>query len=50
VSRRTGSITQRLDAASLITHRFQLGDALNAYDIFGRAAQSHALKVIIEVA
>jgi len=40
----------RLDAASLITHRFKLDDVLKAYETFGDAARSHALKVIIEVA
>ncbi|MDN7425167.1 zinc-dependent alcohol dehydrogenase family protein [Burkholderia sp. AU45388] len=40
----------RLDPARLITHRFSLDDVERAYDTFGRAAQTHALKVIIEVA
>ena len=40
----------RLDPGQLITHRFQLQDVANAYDTFGRAADTHALKVIIEVA
>jgi len=31
----------------LITHRFRLADALAAYDVFGRAAETHALKVLI---
>jgi len=39
----------RLDPAQLITHRFALDDVEGAYDTFGRAAQTHALKVIIEV-
>ncbi|CAG9222084.1 zinc-dependent alcohol dehydrogenase family protein [Burkholderia vietnamiensis] len=39
----------RLDPAQLITHRFALDDVEDAYDTFGRAAQTHALKVIIEV-
>src|SRR6185437_3987057 len=39
----------RLDPAGLITHRFQLEDVMHAYETFGRAADSHALKVIIEV-
>jgi alcohol dehydrogenase len=39
----------RLDPAKLITHRFRLDDVANAYDTFGRAADTHALKVIIEV-
>ena len=38
------------DPAKLITHRFQLQDVASAYDTFSRAAETHALKVIIEVA
>ncbi|MBU9446119.1 alcohol dehydrogenase, partial [Burkholderia multivorans] len=38
----------RLDPKRLITHRFTLDDVERAYDTFGRAAQAHALKVIIE--
>jgi len=38
----------RLDPKALITHRFKLGDILAAYDTFGRAAETHALKVLIE--
>lgn len=40
----------RIDPAKLITHRFRLEDVVDAYDTFGRAAETHALKVIIEVA
>ncbi|KVN96360.1 zinc-dependent alcohol dehydrogenase family protein [Burkholderia ubonensis] len=40
----------RLDPKQLITHRFSLDDVGQAYDTFGRAAETHALKVIIEVA
>src|SRR5579864_9085634 len=40
----------RIDPAKLITHRFQLEDVASAYDTFGRAAETHALKVIIVVA
>ncbi|SOE53300.1 Threonine dehydrogenase [Burkholderia sp. OK233] len=40
----------RIDPAKLITHRFRLEDVANAYDTFGRAAETHALKVIILVA
>ncbi len=36
-----------LDPAQLITHRFDLDDILIAYDTFGHAAETHALKVII---
>ena len=39
----------RIDPAKLITHRFQLKDVVDAYDTFGRAAETHALKVIIDV-
>lgn len=37
----------RIDAAKLITHRFALSDVLKAYDTFQRAAETHALKVIL---
>ncbi|MGK8206121.1 zinc-dependent alcohol dehydrogenase family protein [Burkholderia cenocepacia] len=40
----------RLDPKNLITHRFALYDIARAYDTFGRAAETHALKVVIEVA
>jgi alcohol dehydrogenase len=33
----------------LITHRFKLAQILEAYETFGQAATSHALRVIIEV-
>jgi alcohol dehydrogenase len=36
-----------LDPKPLITHHFRLDTILDAYDTFGRAAQTHALKVII---
>jgi alcohol dehydrogenase len=39
----------RLDPRKLITHRFPLSRALDAYDTFGRAADSRALKVLIEM-
>jgi alcohol dehydrogenase len=38
----------RLEPARLITHRFALDDILEAYETFGHAADSNALKVIIE--
>jgi alcohol dehydrogenase len=31
----------------LITHRFKLDQIVEAYDTFARAADTHALKVII---
>jgi alcohol dehydrogenase len=37
-----------LDAKRLVTHRFRLDQILDAYETFGHAARSHALKVIIE--
>ncbi|MFM0136371.1 zinc-dependent alcohol dehydrogenase family protein [Caballeronia grimmiae] len=39
----------RLDPKRLITHRFALDRVLDAYETFGHAADTHALKVIIEV-
>jgi alcohol dehydrogenase len=39
--------SRRIDAKQLITHHFELGDILNAYDTFGKAADTKALKVII---
>lgn len=40
--------SRKIDAAQLITHRFKLDDILEAYDTFGKAAETKALKVIIE--
>ena len=39
----------RIDATQLITHRFTLTQILQAYDTFSHAADTKALKVIIEV-
>jgi alcohol dehydrogenase len=39
---------KRIDAKQLITHHFKLSDILQAYDTFGKAADTKALKVIIE--
>ncbi len=39
----------RLDPTKLITHRFKLGEIDAAYETFGRAADTRALKVMIEV-
>jgi alcohol dehydrogenase len=39
---------RKIDPNLLITHRFKLADVLEAYDTFGRAAETQALKVIIE--
>jgi len=38
----------KIDPKRLITHRFKLDKILDAYDTFGRAAATHALKVLIE--
>ncbi len=40
----------RIDPKRLITHRFNLDRLLEAYDTFGRAADTRALKVLIEAA
>ncbi len=40
--------SKKIDPKLLITHRFALADILDAYDTFGRAAATQALKVIIE--
>jgi alcohol dehydrogenase len=40
--------SKRIDAAQLVTHRFKLHDIITAYDTFSRAAETKALKVIIE--
>ena len=37
-----------IDATRLVTHRFKANEILDAYDTFGRAADTGALKVIIE--
>ena len=37
----------KIDPQRLITHRFKLNDILDAYDTFGRTAETRALKVII---
>jgi alcohol dehydrogenase len=37
----------RLDAKSLVTHRFALADVIKAYDTFANAAGEKALKVVL---
>jgi alcohol dehydrogenase len=39
--------SRKLEPSQLITHRFGLERILDAYDTFGRAAETHALKVLI---
>ena len=40
-------MSKKVNASALITHRFTLDHILDAYETFGRAAETHALKVII---
>ena len=39
---------KKIDPKLLITHRFKLADILEAYETFGNAAKTKALKVILE--
>ncbi|MFZ6712742.1 zinc-dependent alcohol dehydrogenase family protein [Undibacterium sp. TC9W] len=41
--------SKKIDPQLLITHRFSLDHILDAYDTFAHAADTHALKVIIEI-
>jgi alcohol dehydrogenase len=41
--------SKKIDPKRLITHRFALAQILEAYDTFGHAANTKALKVIIEI-
>ena len=40
----------RLDPTTFATHRFPLSDTEEAYDVFGAAAETHALKVVLNAA
>jgi alcohol dehydrogenase len=40
--------SKKIEPSRLITHKFKLDQINDAYDTFGHAAQTHALKVIIE--
>jgi len=40
-------LSKKIDPKRLITHRFKLDQIIDAYDTFGRAAETQALKVII---
>ena len=42
-------LANRIDPTRLITHHFPFSQILDAYDTFGRAAATKALKVIIDV-
>jgi alcohol dehydrogenase len=39
---------RKVDPKRLITHHFKLDQVIDAYETFGHAAETHALKVIIE--
>ncbi len=41
--------SNRIDVSQLITHHFRLSEMLKAYETFGKAADTKALKVIIQV-
>jgi alcohol dehydrogenase len=40
--------SRKVDPSRLITHRFKLDQIMDAYETFGQAAKTNALKVIIE--
>jgi len=40
--------TRQVDASAFVTHRFELDDFMNAYEVFGNAADTGALKVVLE--
>jgi threonine dehydrogenase-like Zn-dependent dehydrogenase len=40
-------VTEGLGAARFVTHRFALADILQAYDVFARAADTGAIKVVM---
>jgi alcohol dehydrogenase len=40
----------RLDPTVLATHHFSMDEAMQAYDVFGEAAKTHALKVVLTAA
>ena len=39
--------SKQLDSEQFVTHRFALGDFMEAYDVFSRAADTGALKVVL---
>jgi alcohol dehydrogenase len=38
----------RLDPSPFVTHRFKLAEAMEAYDVFARAGETGALKVVLQ--
>jgi alcohol dehydrogenase len=47
VSRLRLLTTHQIDAARFITRHFGLGDFAEAYEVFGNAADTRALKVVL---
>lgn len=41
-------LSGRLQPARLVTHRFKLGEAMKAYEVFGSASKERALKVVLK--
>ena len=41
--------SRKMDPTRLITHHFSLDEGVQAYDTFRRAAETRALKVIIDM-
>jgi alcohol dehydrogenase len=39
--------SRQIDAASFVTHHFNLEDTVSAYDVFARAADTGALKIVL---
>jgi alcohol dehydrogenase len=39
---------KKVDAGLFVSHTFALADIMEAYDVFGRAAETKALKVILD--
>ena len=39
--------SKKLPASKMVTHRFTFDQFMEAYDTFGRAAETKALKVVI---
>lgn len=40
--------SRQVDATPFVTHRFELGDFMQAYEVFANAADTGALKVVLE--
>jgi alcohol dehydrogenase len=40
-------VAGQLNLENMVTHRFDLGDIMEAYDVFSRPAQTGALKVVL---